>query len=67
MSKYRDSETGRFVSEETFNRSTSHGGTRYYEVPEAAPPKPPEDVPEEFLEYEDLYFDGYEADEETEY
>lgn len=26
---YRDSETGHFVSESTYNRSTAHGGDRY--------------------------------------
>lgn len=69
--RYRDTDTGRFVAESTYNRSVSHGGTRYEPVdfPTAAPPEPPPEdrTPEEFQEFEDYYYGGEEAAEEAEY
>lgn len=65
MARYRDTETGRFVKEEVWERSVSAGGTRYVRetVHEAV-----QEIPEEFVDFADDYFDtGYEADEEAEY
>lgn len=74
FSRYRDSDTGRFVSESTYSRSVSHGGTRYHaEIASGETGKTISTVPtegeEEFIDFEsDDFFDsGYEADEEDEY
>lgn len=50
----RDSVTGRFVSQSTFNRSVSHGGTRY--VKEEIKPKEKEQediIADEFDDWEE--------------
>ncbi len=42
--RYRDKDTGRFVSSATWNRSKAHGGVRYKQelVPLHKPPEAPE-------------------------
>lgn len=49
MFRYRDSKTGWFVKESTYNRSVSHGGTRYIkeEIKPKEEPEEPEEEPEE--------------------
>jgi hypothetical protein len=58
-SAYRDTSSGRFVSESTWRRSKAHGGKRYKRVRVKTgrkkkilpvPPAPPEEPAEELLE-----------------
>lgn len=75
--KYRDTKTGRYVNKTTWRRSRSHGGTRYKRVrPKptirarriVTPATPPQEIPAEFLELGDDFFEsGYESEEEEEY
>ena len=65
MARYRDTETGRFVSEVKWSSSVSRGGSRYVRETTTEPTR---EIPEEFVAYEEEYFEtGYEADEEAEY
>jgi hypothetical protein len=68
--RYRDSDTGRFASKATYNRSVSHGGTRFERevvgsrgetMPEA------EEVDYGYGFDDDFIDEGFEADEEAEY
>lgn len=44
----RDTQTGRFASFDTYNRSHSHGGTRYEVQTVGAPPEDEPDEPDFF-------------------
>lgn len=43
--RYRDSETGRYVSRETWNRSHAHGGERFKRERVPLPEKHPKKLP----------------------
>jgi hypothetical protein len=63
MARYRDKETGNYVSEATYNRSIAKGGTRYEKTDDA-----PDRIfgsldafdydTEDYDDYEDLFYDG---------
>lgn len=63
--RYRDRDTGRFVSKEKWTRSKAQGGTRYvrqYIKPAEIKPKEvkeiEEEIPEEFEEDEEAEYEG---------
>lgn len=74
MPHYRDSETGRFVSHNTYTSSVSQSGTRYNIEYSPKEIKKLAELAEKVPESEELDFfsdnyidDGYEAPEESEY
>lgn len=65
--RYRDSLTGRWVSQDTYLRSTSHGGKRYKkesDVDYGEKPEPPaRDIPRTLDDYYDYGYEGNDYDE----
>lgn len=73
MARYRDRQTGRFVSKSTWTRSKAHDGTRYkreYAKPEPTKLPPPEPTEKQLEELEEIFeelAEEFEEDEEAEY
>lgn len=71
MPHYRDRETGRFVSEETYTRSVSQGGERYdielIEREKEERRQDRDDFPEADYGFDDYIYEGFEGEDADEY